>query len=385
MRVCYAYSIMKNKNTNTLTNNHITHNENRQDIAHSPSYITGVKKTDGASKNYKTDKPGKSKKSDKSEKSTKAINRIKSWHNYNEGLIERGQYIPLVLWAVREMEREMKRRSWTHHSSAGRPKKYPDTLILVIAVFREVYGFTLRDAVGFAKNAFENYQIEIPDYSTIERRMGKLHIDLKIDKRRLKGDLYIMADSTGYKIHGEGEWKTHKHGYSKKRSWTKAHYSVDWRSEQTVAITVTPEYCGDNLETPHLLEETKHNIGDKFKNVVAVLGDGAYNTRALKKTIEEDYDTKLISPPKKKRNSDGKEFCGANKADNERCNEVGRAQWKNEVGYHKRSLVETNMFRQKSPFGDKMKSRKPENQIVELKIRARIMNMWTNKWMPRYT
>ncbi len=91
-----------------------------------------------------------------------------------------------------------------------------------------VYPF--REAEGFATEVFHGFDIEIPDYSTVERRLGSLNIDLRIDKRRLKGDLYIMTDSTGYKIFGEGEWKTYKHGRSKKRVWVKVHYAVDFIS-----------------------------------------------------------------------------------------------------------------------------------------------------------
>jgi len=35
------------------------------------------------------------------------------------------------------------------------------------------------------------------------------------------------VDSTGLKIYGEGEWKTRKHGVSKRRTWRKLHLGVD--------------------------------------------------------------------------------------------------------------------------------------------------------------
>lgn len=116
-----------------------------------------------------------------------------------------------------------------------------------------------------------------------------------------------------------------------------------------------------------------------------MLGDGAYNTKALKKYIEAECRAKLISPPRIKPKTKGAKFIGADSEANERCNEVGRDQWKEETGYHKRSLVETNMFRLKSPFGDKLRCRTKENQMTEIKIRVMVLNMWTNNWMPKYT
>lgn len=338
---------MQNKNKNTLINNNNT-------------------KTDNISNN-------------------KAVNRIKDWNSYNDGMISRGKFKKLAKIAVKQIKKEMRSKSFRQHKTPGRPKEYPDSLILIIAVYREIFGMTFREVVGFAKDVFEEFSIKVPDYTTIERRLGKLEIDLHLDKRRLNGDLYILADSTGYKIFGEGEWKTYKHGRSKKRIWVKVHYAVDYASQQVVGLTVTIHTKGDNLEAPNLLNEVKKNLGNKSNNIVEVEGDGAYNTRALKKFVEEDCHAKLITPPKIKAKTDGKKFIGADEEANKRCEEIGRAQWKEEVGYHKRSLVETNMFRQKSPFGDRLKCRKIENQVAEINIRAMIVNIWTNTWMPRYT
>ena len=314
-----------------------------------------------------------------------AITRIKNWSGYNAGMVDRGSFRKLAKLAVKAIKKEVHSKAWNHHKSAGRPKNYPDSLILIIAVFREIFGMTFRQSEGFAKDVFEEFGIDVPNYTTIERRMGKLKIDLRLDKRRLKGDLYIMADSTGYKIFGEGEWKTYKHGRTKKRVWVKVHYAVDYASQQIVGLTVTIHTRGDNLEAENLLKETKKNLGNKSDNIVEVLGDGAYNTKALKKYVEEEYGAKLISPPKIKPKTNGTKFIGADSEANERCNKVGRDQWKDEVNYHKRSLVETNMFREKSPFGDRLRCRTKENQIAEITIKAMILNIWTNKWMPKYT
>ena len=315
----------------------------------------------------------------------KAVTRIKNWSNYNAGMIDRGHFRKLAELAVSEIKKEMNSRAWKQHKTVGRPKTYPDALVLIIAVFREIFGMTFLESEGFAKDVFKEFGIDVPNYTTIERRMGKLKIDLHLDKRRLKGDLYIMADSTGYKIYGEGEWKTYKHGRTKKRVWVKVHYAVDYASQQIVGLTVTIHTRGDNLEAENLLKETKKNLGSKSNNIIEILGDGAYNTKALKKYVEEECGAKLISPPKIKAKSNGVKFIGADKEANERCNDVGRDQWKDEIGYHKRSIVETNMFREKSPFGDRLGCRTKENQIAEITIRAMILNIWTNEWMPKYT
>jgi hypothetical protein len=40
-----------------------------------------------------------------------------------------------------------------------------------------------------------------------------------------------------------------------------------------------------------------------------------------------------------------------------RIEQVGVAAWKVEVGYHRRSLAETMMFRMKTTFGDRLSGR----------------------------
>lgn len=67
----------------------------------------------------------------------------------------------------------------------------------------------------------------------------------------------------------------------------------------------------------------------------------------------------------------------------ERIKEVGRKEWKQETGYHRRSLAETAMFRYKVIFGDKVSSRVEENQITEVNIKCNILNKFTSIGMPK--
>jgi hypothetical protein len=72
----------------------------------------------------------------------------------------------------------------------------------------------------------------------------------------------------------------------------------------------------------------------------------------------------------------------------ERIKEIGRKdgsplRWKKETGYHRRSLVETTMFRYKVIFGDKTSSRVEENQRTEVNIKCKILNKFTSIGMPK--
>ena len=59
--------------------------------------------------------------------------------------------------------------------------------------------------------------IAIPSYTQICRRANDLQVDIAVPKS--KKPIYVVIDSTGLKVYGEGEWKTRKHGVGKRRTW----------------------------------------------------------------------------------------------------------------------------------------------------------------------
>ena len=58
----------------------------------------------------------------------------------------------------------------------------------------------------------------------------------------------------------------------------------------------------------------------------------------------------------------------------QRIEQVGRADWKQESGYHRRSLAETTMFRLKVTFGGRVRLRSFDNQAVELFLQCVALN-----------
>lgn len=60
----------------------------------------------------------------------------------------------------------------------------------------------------------------------------------------------------------------------------------------------------------------------------------------------------------------------------------GRQQWKNDSGYHMRSLAETIMFRLKIIFSDRLSARLLETQTTQAWIRCLALNKMTHLGMP---
>jgi hypothetical protein len=61
----------------------------------------------------------------------------------------------------------------------------------------------------------------------------------------------------------------------------------------------------------------------------------------------------------------------------------GRRAWKEQSGYHVRSLAETAMFRLKTIFGDHLSARLIETQTTQAWIRCAALNQMTHLGMPQ--
>ena len=60
----------------------------------------------------------------------------------------------------------------------------------------------------------------------------------------------------------------------------------------------------------------------------------------------------------------------------------GRKKWKEQSGYHRRSIAETAMFRFKTIFGQQLYSRRFEAQQTEAAIKVACLSIITDLGMP---
>ena len=242
---------------------------------------------------------------------------------------------------------------------------------------RSVYHLPLRAAEGFARSIFGlmGLDLDVPDYSTLCRRAKSLQITLP---KLAEGPLHLVIDSTGLKVHGEGEWKVRRHGYSRRRTWIKLHLAIDPESHEIHGAMVSEPGVTDAEAVPDLLEQEEGPVE-------AVEADGAYDRQEVYEVLQR-RGAKAVIPPRR----DAKIRRHGNKAgprlardeNLRRIRKIGRAAWKEESGYHRRSLGETAMFRIKTIFGGGVASRRTQQQAKEVGIRCRALNIMTHQGMP---
>lgn len=310
--------------------------------------------------------------------------RARNWRQYNEALVQRGS---VTFWFSEEIIKDWHVND--SKKSRGRPRKYSDLAIQCGLTLKALFKLTFRAVEGFIKSLLERLKIEVkaPDYSLLCKRQHSLQIHSP--KRKSKEALHILVDGTGLKIFGEGEWKVRQHGYTKRRTWRKLHLAINANTQEIEAFQLTESTVPDGDALPSLIEQINEQIN-------TATGDGAYDQYKSYKLARKKQFT-LITPPKRDAKLTGEctgystrqkhtsETLNAlQQRDNyiKRIRAIGRAEWKNEVSYHRRSLVETAMFRLKTLLGATLSARTLENQRVEVAIWCSIINQMTSLEMP---
>jgi IS5 family transposase len=273
------------------------------------------------------------------------------------------------------------RAAWRNSERTGKrghPQDYTDTAILAMVTLQEIYHLGVRQTEGLMGSIGELLHLEmaIPDYSTLSRRRATLEVVLP--RTRSKEALHLVVDSTGVKVFGEGEWKVRQHGYTYRRTWRKVHVGVDEASGELVAAVVTTNNYHDSQLLPDLLAQVDEEIGQ-------VSGDGAYDRRSCYEALRARQARATIPPQRNAKiwqHGNTKAERLARDQNLRRIRQVGRAAWKRESGYHRRSLAETTMFRLKTIFSERVTAHGFAGQAAQLLVRCAALNRMTQLGRP---
>ena len=245
---------------------------------------------------------------------------------------------------------------------------------------RGVFRLPYRQTEGLGQSLAQLTQVEvpIPDYTSLAKRATRMGVSLDVADRT--GSIDVVVDSTGLKVFGEGEWKTRSHGVSKRRTWRKLHLAVNPKTQEIEAEVLTENSGHDADQVDELLDQVDAPVD-------AFYGDGAYDQwKVYKKLAKQEI--KPIIPPRRnakiKQHGKSKESPLPRDEAIREIRRVGRKRWKESIGYHRRSLSETAMYRMKCCFGNELKNRELPNQRVEARLRSKILNHFTHLGLPEF-
>lgn len=290
-----------------------------------------------------------------------------NWPLYNRALVARGS---IQMWFDESLAADWYADPLEHIGKRGGQYVYSDKAITALGIIRIRFGLTLRETEGFATElaVLMGMRIKIPCYTTIARRLSQLTID--IAGHAHDDIIHVVVDSTGLKVYGEGEWRVKIHGKTKIRTWRKLHLAIDESNDQILSVVLTENSFKDSEVFTDLLEPIDSNIEQ-------VTGDGGYDAQRCYEWLGAQGINGVFPPrhdAKITQHGNHKAIVLQRDEHIRWIRKVGRKRWKKDANYHRRSLAETAMHRFKALTGDRLVSRKFENQASEVFLRCKILN-----------
>ena len=249
-------------------------------------------------------------------------------------------------------------------------------------LLRLAFGRPWRQTEGLLRSltTLLGLSVGVPDHTTFSRRSPGLALATALARAQASGPVHVVIDATGLKVYGAGEWLAEKHGERGRRTWRKLHLAVDPDSNEILASELTTSEEGDASQVGPLLEQITGPIA-------SVVADGAYDGEHVYRVVSErqpDPPVAVIIPPR----AGAVASPSADTAPSQRDGHIrmvedrGRRGWQKAVGYGRRSLGETAVFRYKVIIGRSLRARTLPAQKTEARVACAVLNRMAGLGMP---
>jgi hypothetical protein len=224
--------------------------------------------------------------------------------------------------------------------------------------------------------------LRVPDHITMSRRATGLVMP-RPQPNASDGStrrLHLLADSTGLKLCGAGEWLLETHFTKARRSWRKLHLGVDAGTGQIMASTLTTKEVDDGTQVGPLLVQIAAPLS-------SFTGDGAYDQEGVYAAVAERYpDAAVIVPPRATAvPSEVADTAPTQRDGHLRCiAEMGRVGWQTSSGYNRRAKVETAIGRWKQVIGDGVRAHRDDCRATEVEVSVYVLNRMLRLGRPSY-
>ena len=299
---------------------------------------------------------------------------VKNWREYDQALQTRGS---LTVWVTPEAI-----VAWQARPTGQRGRSPFDSNLAIETghLLRLAFGRPWRQTEGLLRSmtTLLGVSLAIPDHTTFSRRSAGLSLATALPQTA--EPVHVVLDSTGLKVYGAGEWQAEKHGGRGRRTWRKLHLAVNPDSSEILASELTSHEIGDPSLVGPLLEQIPGTIA-------SVTADGAYDGEPVYRAVAQrqlEPLSAVIIPPRVTAVLSPTAEALPSLRDQHilMIQEKGRRGWRKAVGYGKRSLVETAMFRYKTLIGPTRRARTFSAQKREAQMACVVINRMTQRGMP---
>ena len=319
--------------------------------------------------------------------------KVRNWKEYNKSLKKRGTII------FSFDQKYLLDLYYSGKQKRGGKRKYSiamyEYLLNIKVLFRLPWRATIGLAEELLKKALPGKQITVPDYAHASREVNKLKLKVKQYAAQNLTGMEIALDSTGIRIYKSSDWHQSRHGVNNDHhsmdKWRKIHIAMDLDTMQIQGMEYTPSTVNDC----EVVSELSKSVHGKVKSVRA---DGAYDTKETYKIIN-GWGAKPIIPPnagskmqdelKRKPKIKVTYLLPRDAAINaiKKHNDFyeGIRQWKIANNYHRRSLIESCMFRLKSTFGFHLQQKTEQGRRNEMIVKINLLNLMASYGRAQYS
>ena len=274
----------------------------------------------------------------------------------------------------------------------GRPFVYSDALMYWASILRTVLKTSYRLLLGMANHFIEKAGLPPISLTQLYARCNSLCSDVRSEGRflafgtgnvRPKGHKITLAlDATGLSLNKYGSWMAHKWKLKIVTGWIKLHAAVDADTNEILAYVITDEKVGDISCTRKLMDlvmAAGHDVGK-------LLADAGYDSKANWRrytemgirvciNIKSSQLKKTVPTGRSRIRSYG---CMSRGAQMRRILEIGRDEWKKEMGYGMRWKVECTFSDLQRMLMDMLRARTKWNCVQETLNKVLAHNLYKN-------
>ena len=287
----------------------------------------------------------------------------KSWHEYNESLIERERI--LMVSFLRSSNREIKNMN---KGKVGAPFEYSHTYIQFLAFLKIGFKISYRTVQGIVRGLSDYLRIEEIHFTQIRRRIlkvkpsvGNLNLDNDDNK-----PITLIVDASGLTITKKGDYIEQK-WIRKKKEFIKLHIAVDAKSEQIVSFRVTKGNVHDSKKFSPMIRE----VSEEY-DIDKVYADKAHDNRRSFNLLDN---LKIEPAIKIRKNASIKtKGCPLRREEVLLIRELGYERWKQLKDAGRRWIVEIVFSSIKRVLGENLLSKKFKAQKVEAGLKVMLYN-----------
>ena len=288
----------------------------------------------------------------------------KSWHDYNESLIERGRVLIDVSF-IKSSNKEIKKMN---NGKVGAPFQYSDSYVQFLAFLKIGFKIPYRMVQGIVRGLSDYVRIEEIHFTHIRRRMIRLKPSiLEMDFGDGKEEpIALIVDASGLTVSRKGHYIEQK-WIRKKKEFVKLHIAVDAKSKKVVSFRITKGTVHDAKKFCPLVREAA-----KKYDIEKLHADKAHDNRRNFNLLDElDVEPAIEIRNNASTRSGG---CQLRREEVLLIKKLGYEGWKRIKDAGRRWIAEIVFSSIKRVLGEDLLSRKFSTQKVEAGLKVMLYN-----------